>query len=350
MNTVLETDYDGHTAMDIIFEGICKTSLSPEILYELLLYTLEVHEGQEVLRRIPVPEQRYFHIYGVGQVTSSMNSRAESLYQRVRNVGSGGEDKINPFSNWTRAIQSEDAIMVQAIELLLKRHRDKGPLLADALDDKGRRCRDIASPACKVLLLKALYLHERYELSEGPAVHRSATSLVVFAKDHGLFETVVDEYGGVGEVTREQGCQVALKFMLNQEQYQREVRMRMDGEFDSRYVVPLLHHYDEFEEDWDPEGVVEDGDGALFRRDAERKGFQLYPYCIVMEAATENLKKVIDSQHFAGNDWPELRKMVRQLLHCVEHIHHKNIVHGDLKRELCAVWHLICGSCAVWWS
>jgi hypothetical protein len=37
-----------------------------------------------------------------------------------------------------------------------------------------------------------------------------------------------------------------------------------------------------------------------FRQDAIAKGFQAYPFCLVMEAGDDTLKRIIDDQHIAG--------------------------------------------------
>ena len=34
--------------------------------------------------------------------------------------------------------------------------------------------------------------------------------------------------------------------------------------------------------------------------DAITKGFQAYPFCLVMEAADDTLKRIINDQHIAG--------------------------------------------------
>ena len=40
---------------------------------------------------------------------------------------------------------------------------------------------------------------------------------------------------------------------------------------------------------------------AAFRLDAISKGFQAYPYCLVMEAGDDTLKRIIGDQHIAGS-------------------------------------------------
>ena len=49
----------------------------------------------------------------------------------------------------------------------------------------------MASHRCELSMYQNLYLHGRYDINEGPAVHKSATSLVVFANDHHVDEEQV---------------------------------------------------------------------------------------------------------------------------------------------------------------
>eukprot|EP01042_Synura_sphagnicola_P036757 gene36757-biopygen25384 len=47
--------------------------------------------------------------------------------------------------------------------------------------------------------------------------------------------------------------------------------------------------------------------------------------------ASQSLKRVIDQQLVAGNDWEQIRQMTKQIALCLKHIHEKGIIHGDLK-------------------
>jgi len=42
---------------------------------------------------------------------------------------------------------------------------------------------------------------------------------------------------------------------------------------------------------------------------------------------------VIDQQLIVANDWEQIKQMSRQLVQCLEHLHERGVVHGDLKRE-----------------
>eukprot|EP01036_Dinobryon_divergens_P039422 gene39422-51959_t len=68
-----------------------------------------------------------------------------------------------------------------------------------------------------------------------------------------------------------------------------------------------------------------------FRQDAILWGYGDYPYCIVMEAATQDLKRFIDHENIMNMDIDEKRHIMKQLICCVDHIHRKQFIHGDVK-------------------
>eukprot|EP01041_Mallomonas_annulata_P000876 gene876-1702_t len=166
-------------------------------------------------------------------------------------------------SPWLAAGQRNDDATVLAVESLLIRFRKNIAnirILANATDTTGRTCKDIAGPRCKDLILRKLYLNEQYEINEGPPEHKSATSLVLIGKDHGVAE-----------------------------------------------------------------------EDMAFRRDAILWGYGDYPYCIVMEAATQDLKRFIDHENIMNMNIDEKRHIMKQLTRCVDHIHRKQFIHGDVK-------------------
>jgi hypothetical protein len=66
----------------------------------------------------------------------------------------------------------------------------------------------------KEVMYRIMYLQERYELKDGPPEHKSATSLVVFATDHGYDDISEREF-----IIRN----VALKFMRHRDHFDNEV-------------------------------------------------------------------------------------------------------------------------------
>jgi len=111
---------------------------------------------------------------------------------------------------------------------------------------------------------------------------------------------------------------VALKFIRSKEHYDREVNVRARCGFDGRYVLLLTANYD---------GDID----VEFRTDAIRKGYEEFPYCVVMEAGSRSLKHMVDKQYIAGVEWDTIRGISKQIATALLHVHQKGVVHGDLK-------------------
>jgi len=124
---------------------------------------------------------------------------------------------------------------------------------------------------------------------------------------------------------------LALKFMKNRNQYEREVGIRAKCKFDGSYVLGCVRSYD---------GDALDSNNVAFRKDAILKGYVEYPYCVVMEAGSMSLKRLIDNQHIAGKDWDTIRTLTKQIAKAVKHIHDRGVVHGDLKGRLLGIFEI----------
>ena len=70
------------------------------------------------------------------------------------------------------------------VEDTLSQHAHLVDALANVKDEGGRRAFDITDLATKQIFQKHLYFCGRYEIEPGPPIHRSATAVVVHAKDH----------------------------------------------------------------------------------------------------------------------------------------------------------------------
>ena len=304
VHTVRELDVDGRTAIDIILQG--SYDVPGAVIALLLEESLPSFGSREIL----VPSRNDVESCdGEGSELVSVHGESGLVVRR-------------PVSTrtWASAVQHDSPEVAVAIEHILDRHKEHVHVLTNVCDDKGRCCKHIAQPRIKAAMLSRLYLHRRYELKAGPALHKSATSLVIQAMDHGNQLTNIDN-----EHTENSGTKVVLKFMRNRDQFLREVDARLEGDFDERFVLPLLKSYD---------SSSEDEDDVAFYLGASSKGFEEYPYCVVMEAASFNLKHVIDQQLIAANDWEQIKQISRQLAQCLEHLHDKGVIHGDLKRKL----------------
>ena len=190
--------------------------------------------------------------------------------------------------------------------------------LPGAKDADGRAAKDVASKPMRKVIESALFFCGQYEIHHGPAVHRSATSIVVFAEDFKVddeYEAAAKEAAGKGEsslkpetfekalaVLSKQGfgkatellldkandknrfkqcdkdddgvvttnefvkyCEtmlgrsvtMAIKFMRNKDQFLREIDARKvdDESLDENFVVGISHIYYYKKTEDNPSGV-----------------------------------------------------------------------------------------------
>eukprot|EP01042_Synura_sphagnicola_P009580 gene9580-12290_t len=148
--SALEADFDGRTAIDIILQGLHRHTVEPDVIATLLEASLPpLHE------------------------CANRSVSNEHLHYHGKSLA------------WSLAVQHESPQVEQAVERILEIRKRHVHMLAYATDDRGRACKDVAQPRIKASILRRLNLHGRYELRTGPPVHKSQTSLVVMARDHG---------------------------------------------------------------------------------------------------------------------------------------------------------------------
>ena len=233
----------------------------------------------------------------------------------------------------------------------------KDPALADLTNDKGQRAIDLACLECRRAMQKALFFLGRYDVDKGPPEHRSATSLVVRAVDH----AAADDYGqlfvefdkdsngtldaselealaaklgtnveifeieddGVAKDAFVAKCQrlfgkerkVVIKIFQVEEQWANEKKARDDQQLDARYVVQTIPAPtdDEFAKALGETNLFGEGVGSR---------------AIVMDAANRNLFQIYQSER---PDLNKVRMLMQQVMECVQHLHEKKLVHGDIK-------------------
>ena len=231
--------------------------------------------------------------------------------------------KFNPFTDndsanfadnaeavWFFVITGTKDEYVEEVSSILDQHDDRIDVLMSVGDDNGRKAIDVATPKYKQVMLERSFLFRRYEIRDGPAEHVSATCVVRLAKDH-----------------RDDGRNVALKFICNRDHFEREKIVRESCQFDDKYVISTLR--------------LHDGDNEkekVFGDEAERKGY--YRHCLVMPAAERNLGTVLVHEHIAGRDWDHLKLISKQLIEALNHVHEKGYIHGDVKRKILFTLHL----------
>ncbi len=115
---------------------------------------------------------------------------------------------------------------------MLRDYRSQLAILANCTDSMERKTIDVADQKCKKIILRSLYLHERFELREGPSAHCSATSMIFIAKDYFVRLMSTSRLHDVISINRLQDVKVdknpqfvAVKFMCDPDHCLKEVQM-----------------------------------------------------------------------------------------------------------------------------
>ena len=204
---------------------------------------------------------------------------------------------------WVFIVAETKDEYVDEVSSILDRCIDHISSLMSAKDSLGRRAIDVAIPKYKQAMLERSYLFGRYEIRDGPAEHESETCKVFLAKDY-----------------KDDGRNVALKFICNRDHFDREKDVRQRCCFDNKYVISTLR-----QNDGDDESELKIGDEAV------RRGY--YRYCLVMPTAERNLGTVLVHERIAGRGWDQLRLISKQLIEALNHVHENGYIHGDVKRK-----------------
>ena len=230
--------------------------------------------------------------------------------------------EAHDYALWFVVVQ-EDGIsnvdlfakLLAMVEALVLDH----PTLAAVKDVNNRAAVDVASKPMKLIMQSVLLWHGRYRITEPRPEHISATCFVFKAVD----EHTIDK-------ETSQPMKVALKLMRLKDQFQREISTR-DKEFHQEHVMHILQTYPEVDSstfDGRPDEVMDveaDATGQLTKTNAEKL------YLLVMPLADRNLFVALKQERWAGKNMEEVRHVFVQLVHCVEHMHEKGVLHADLK-------------------
>ena len=221
------------------------------------------------------------------------------------------------------------AKLLAIVEALVSSH----PALAAAKDVNNRAAVDVASKPMKLIMQSVLLWHGRYRITEPRPEHISATCFVFKAVD----EHTIDKETGLP-------IKVALKLMRLKDQFQREISTR-DKEFHQEHVMHILQTYPEVGSstfDSCPDEVMDveaDATGQLTKANAEKL------FLLVMPLADRNLFVALKQERWAGKNMEEVRHVFVQLVHGVEHMHKKGVLHADLKTlnivRTAGLWKLI---------
>ena len=185
-------------------------------------------------------------------------------------------------------------------------------ILSTLKDEIGRSSISLTDNDTKQFLQSYMLFCGRYEICEGPPVHQSTTSVVVYAKDNKDINNIK---------------LVAIKFMEHREQYEREINQRKMLVNSHEYVVNILlnSESDELRREWDNNKLVRDisADQA-----GVVKNLFDYKYGIVMEPGNRSLQAIFTTER---PDSSFVRVIAKNVLECLDYVHSNNIMHGDIK-------------------
>lgn len=279
-STLNKKDFDGRTALEIIFQKKNSSPISAELLCELILGSI-----------------------------SFDNSTG----------------KVVDTDGWAKAVQCNDDITLEAVEKVLTVHGDKVSILVYSVDKIGRIIMDIATPRMKKILSTKVLLYKRYELNDGPPVYRSAKNIVAFAKDHGMEGLPV----------------VAIKFLRDRKAFLNEVESREASGFDRRYVLPIFTHYDgnvhtETERSFRKDAIMKGFNDYphCIVMEAADTSLQLI---LDGQSPRKSLIHLVkdcdddDDDDDAIEDESGVKHTLSNVIKCLEHIHSKGFMHGDVR-------------------
>lgn len=221
--------------------------------------------------------------------------------------------KTNYMAFWFHVIQLEN---VKDLEVKVLEFVQRNLELGYAKDKDGRIAVEMATPANRAVINSEYLWFGRYRVTESRPEHTSATCFVFKAAD----EENTDDAGNP--------MPVALKLMRMKAHFLREISAR-SCDFNSDYVVDIVNRYpqtdEELEKLGDEEGADVGGQLSLTKKQAEKF------FCIVMPLANRNMFVALKQERFAGRNLDEIRHVFSQLLECIEHMHGKGVLHGDIK-------------------
>jgi serine/threonine protein kinase len=194
---------------------------------------------------------------------------------------------------------------------------------AGAIDSQKRTLLTIAegsdvNSALAQLVREMILFHKLYKINrKDPHAHQSRTCIVTLAEDHSDAATTAP---------------VALKFMRNKDQFERELTVR-EG-LDKQFVIGIIGSYNSNSDMGFAEAIESFGNGI----------YADYQYCIVLPRATRGLHEVITHDHIAGVPGRilDVKAIVSQIAKALQHFHEKGIIHAvslDILLDLLRIPH-----------
>jgi ankyrin repeat protein/serine/threonine protein kinase len=169
--------------------------------------------------------------------------------------------------------------------------------IANDLNEDGLRTADVVSKPCRQMIHSLMNFYGRYDLEGGKPEYESTNCILFLARD---IET---------------NKKVAIKLMNSEANWKRELRAR--DRLDQAFVIPII-------------ATVNSDEDKLLRPELERRGYADYKYCIIMPAARKNLYQILGAENLSHKE-TEIRRLFEDLVLCVEHVHTRGLIHGDIK-------------------
>jgi ankyrin repeat protein/serine/threonine protein kinase len=257
------------------------------------------------------------------------------------------------------------------------RHHTK--LLADAKDVTGNAASNIAFDKTKLAFRQRTCFMGRYNLHPPPFLHKSASSIAIAADDFGAvddyknkFSRFCSQSGETATLNEEQFkkllkevcvgeanpvpaldqshrfskedfvkvcCEqlhgspdnesrpVVIKFIQEEARFRKVVEILERYDLDSKYVVSILHTYQNIAPDGSRNGSVEGGMVHPSWR-ALKQDFEGFDHCIVMPKGDCDLHSIYFQERL---DNATVRNYTQQIAEALQHLHHNHIVHGDVR-------------------
>ncbi|KAH9084555.1 hypothetical protein Ae201684P_001797 [Aphanomyces euteiches] len=234
-------------------------------------------------------------------------------------------------------------------------------------DPHGREVLSITDASTRQFFYENLFFCGRYELFSDRPIHKSATSVVINAYDHGLYNQLFHHHARDGRIgleaftlcmqqlyLRQRGSpvnwedlfrtldkqrngtlteadfmrccsekfgvkyKVALKFMKHQHEFELEIASRKTFNLSAAYVVQTLPS---IEQEVVQRSVFEWTVG-------DSTPLEAYPYMLVLPPADRSLEDIFTKERPSPS---EIRSLMSQVVHALAHLHEQGIAHGDLK-------------------
>ena len=232
---------------------------------------------------------------------------------------------------------------MEAIKLFMNENKSYVQILADVIDEKGRKAINLCGLKIKKIFESHLLYLKRYKIDD-VVVHRSATCVRIFLFCfYSSYYVVLTKFTHI-RITNQQevvfaidvlnktprypdGKRICLKLMKHREQFEKEIRCRSEhGEVNDIVISVLGYHLPKDEPD-----LMKNSFSHLLQE--ERTGIEnsSYNYILVMNRAENSAFHVVLTQRIAGIDAEDCAMFSRNIAQQISKLHHAGLVHCDIK-------------------